>query len=277
MPHFVREGARLFYQRHGTGDPPLVFVHGYCCSHQDWECQVQAFAHRHVVVACDLRGHGRSQGDPQRCSIEALGADVRGLVASLAARPTILVGHSMGCRVILQAYLDAPEWIAGLVLIDGSWVSPSDLPVATEVARERLESQGYAAFVRNEFEGMFPLRADQGLKERIMAQALATPEAIGRPLFMRAIEWDARHMEAALGRVTVPLLILQSTAVSRERRRSSLETGGTTPWLDLVRRLVPAARIRILAGLGHFSMLEAPDTVNQEIASFAESLNLSPR
>lgn len=277
MPHFVREGARLFYQRHGTGDPLLVFVHGYCCSHEDWEYQVQAFAHRHVVVACDLRGHGRSQKDPHRCSIEALGADVRALIASLATRPTILIGHSMGCRVVLQAYLDAPEWIAGLVLIDGSWVSPLDLPVATQVARECLESQGYAAFVRNEFEGMFLPETDQGLKQRIMARALATPEEIGRPLFMRALEWDAHHMEAALGRVAVPLLILQSTSVSRERRRVSLEKGGTTPWLELVRQRVPAVRICILAGLGHFSMLEAPDTVNQEIASFAESLNLSPQ
>jgi pimeloyl-ACP methyl ester carboxylesterase len=277
MPFFQSDGARIFYQRQGAGDPLLVFVHGYCCSHQDWEYQVQAFSPRHCVVACDLRGHGQSDRDPERSSIETFGADVSALVQVLNARPAVLVGHSMGCRVVLQACLRAPERIAGLVLIDGSWVSPSDLPIMARAVLQRLETMGYTAFLKQEFEGMFLPGADPVLKQRIVAQALATPEAVGRPVFLRAMEWDAHSMEAALSQIAVPMLVLQSTAVGRERTRVPLEQVGTTPWLELVWRRVATARVRALPGVGHFSMLEAPDAVNQEIKSFIASLDVPLR
>ncbi len=73
------------------------------------------------------------------------------------------------------------------------------------------------------------------------------------------------------------MLVLQSTAVSRERTRVPLEQVGTTPWLELVWRRVATARVRALPGVGHFSMLEAPDTVNQEIKNFIASLDVSLR
>jgi pimeloyl-ACP methyl ester carboxylesterase len=219
MPFFQSDGARIFYQRQGAGDPLLVFVHGYCCSHRDWEYQVQAFSPRHCVVACDLQGHGQSDRDPERSSIEAFGADVSALVQVLDARPAVLVGHSMGCRVVLQACLKAPERIAGLVLIDGSWVSSSDLPIMARAVLQRLEAMGYAAFLKQEFEGMFLPGADPVLKQRIVAQALATPEAVGWPLFLRV-----------RNRVGCPLY--GRDAVTTSRTYAGLAEHGSQPRAD---------------------------------------------
>jgi pimeloyl-ACP methyl ester carboxylesterase len=108
MAYLTLPGARIFYEREGNGNPPLVFVHGIACTHDDWQAQLDYFCPRQCVVACDLRGHGTSTGDPAQCDIETYGADVSALLHALKLAPAILVGHSMGCRVILQTYGDAP-------------------------------------------------------------------------------------------------------------------------------------------------------------------------
>jgi pimeloyl-ACP methyl ester carboxylesterase len=66
----------------------------------------------------------------------------------------------------------------------------------------------------------------------------------------------------------VPLLVLQSTYINTERVRVPLHPGVTTPWLELIRHYVPTAWIEIVSGVGHFSMLEAPEAVNQAVAAF---------
>ena len=57
----------------GQGRPPIVFVHGFGCSHSDWNAQVAHFSQRHQTVAVDLRGHGASPGTADECSIEEYG------------------------------------------------------------------------------------------------------------------------------------------------------------------------------------------------------------
>jgi pimeloyl-ACP methyl ester carboxylesterase len=86
------------------------------------------------------------------------------------------------------------------------------------------------------------------------------------------VRWDARHMAAALGRVGVPLLAIQSTAITPERKRVPLAPGGTTPFLEMIRSHAPHARIEIVPGVGHFTMLEAPDVVNRLIDDFVAKL-----
>jgi pimeloyl-ACP methyl ester carboxylesterase len=87
----------------GQGRLPNVFVHGFGCAHSDWDAQVAHLSPRHQTVAVDLRGHGASPGTPDECSIDQHGADVAEIMRALALPPAVLVGHSMGCRVVVEA------------------------------------------------------------------------------------------------------------------------------------------------------------------------------
>lgn len=268
MAHLDLPGTRLFYERAGTGTPPLVFVHGFACAHDDWHAQMDFFRPRRCVVACDLRGHGASTGDPAQCDIETYGADVSGLLHALDLPPAILIGHSMGCRVVLQTYVAAPQRVAGLVLIDGSRLGTGDPHMAEQAARQQIQQLGYAAFLQGFFAGLFLEGSDPAVRERLVSRALASPEAIGAALFPRVVRWDAQSMDAALAKVAVPMLVIQSTYVNPQRVRVSLEPGASTPWLELVRRSVPTAQIDIVSGAGHFVMLEQPQAVNQRLETF---------
>jgi pimeloyl-ACP methyl ester carboxylesterase len=275
MPYIKLEGTRLFYERHGEGHPPLIFVHGFSCAHDDWQAQVGFFHTRQCVVTYDLRGHGASSGDAAYCDIETYGADVSALMHTLDLPPAILIGHSLGCRVVLQAYLNAPQRVAGLALIDGSHMGTGDPQAAEQGMRQHIEAVGYPGMMRQFFADMFLAGSDPVLMERIVNRALTLPESIGIALFSRMVGWDAQYMEAALQKVTVPLLLVQSTYVDPARVRVSLQPGTSTPWLELVRKRVATAQIEIVSGVGHFTMLEAPNEVNQQLAALVARVSSS--
>ena len=80
----------MHFIRAGSGSPALVFVHGFACTHEDWRAQLEHFQRSHEVLACDLRGHGRTPGRPHECSIEHYGGDVAALVNNLELARVVL-------------------------------------------------------------------------------------------------------------------------------------------------------------------------------------------
>src|SRR3954451_17047649 len=91
------------YVVRGTGDPTVIFVHGFACSLDDWQDQFRGLSPNFRCVALDLPGHGES-ATPEPVSIEMLAAAVNRVRDQVEASVSMLVGHSMGCRVIVEAF-----------------------------------------------------------------------------------------------------------------------------------------------------------------------------
>ncbi|MGH8764940.1 MAG: alpha/beta fold hydrolase [Burkholderiales bacterium] len=246
----------------------FVLVHGFACDHTDWRLQAAALAAAgHEVIAPDLRGHGAAAGTPADCSIETYGADIAALLARKNLKGAILAGHSMGCRVVLQACQDASERIGALALVDGSWPGAGDPDAAERRARESMSALGYPKYAQGMFEEMF--LAPSPLASAIVERAKRLRPEIGLVLFPGMQRWGAAHTEHCLSRVAVPLAVIQSTYLSPERKRVPMKPGETSPWLDLVRRTQPTARIEVIAGVGHFPHLEAAQQVNRLLLALA--------
>ena len=255
--HFVRAG-------HGT--PPLLFVHGFACTHADWQSQVDFFSRTNEVVACDLRGHGDTPGRPHECTIAHYGGDVAALVNNLELNRCILIGHSMGTRVVLEANRLVPERVAGIVLIDGSRSGSGDPEAAEAAARAAVQKAGYPAFAEHLFRQMFFKPSPEA--DAIVARALRQSAEFGPLLWPSMARWDAAEMDAALAGVRAPLLAIQSTTRDAQLNRSPLKAGQSTPYLDLIRGAVPGARIAVVPDTGHFTQIEAAGEVNRLITEF---------
>jgi pimeloyl-ACP methyl ester carboxylesterase len=263
----VSDEIALNFIQQGKGDPPIVFVHGYLCRHQDWREQIAYFGSSHAVVACDLRGLGQSPRGTAPMSIETLGTDVANLIEFLDLRRVVLVGHSMGCRVVMETYGNAMDRISGLVLVDGSR-GAVDRDEAFDLFNRVIAAIGYRTFASNLFEGMFFGDYPPTWKDESLKNALAVPKDIGLPLYQNLVRWDADKSEAAMDAIAVPVLVLQSTYMNLERKRVMLGPGQNSPYQDLVAERVADATSETIAGVGHFSMIEAADVVNRAIEQF---------
>ena len=259
----------LIHIREGAGEPPLVFVHGYLCEHENWRHQIDHFRKINTVVACDLRGMGRSPRGNGEMIMEQLGADVAGLLGAETLTGAVLVGHSMGCRVVMEAFLQARDRVAGLVLVDGSR-GGQDRPADWARYDGAVAERGYRAVVRDLFEGMF-FGDPPDWKDAALEKVYAVPETTGRPLYKGLIGWDADKLESALTEIDVPVLVLQSTYLNLDRQRVMLKAGETTPYQDLLAERLPKVRSVTLPA-GHFSMIEQPAAVNAEIERFVADM-----
>jgi pimeloyl-ACP methyl ester carboxylesterase len=113
-------GVRLAYEVAGAGDPPLVFVHGWCCDRSYFAPQVRHFSAGHAVAAVDLRGHGESDRPapgPGVYDIAVLAEDVLAVAAAAGLGRPVLVGHSLGALVGLVGAA-RPLAIRALVMVD---------------------------------------------------------------------------------------------------------------------------------------------------------------
>ena len=251
----------MHFIRAGQGAPPLFFVHGFACSHEDWRFQTQEFQKAHQVVACDLRGHGQTPGRPHECTIEHYGGDVAALINNFELKGVVLVGHSMGCRVVLEAARLVPKRVSAVVLIDGSRNATGDPDAAEQSARDTIRKLGYAAFAETLFRQMF-LKPSRDA-DAIVARALKSSAEFGPELWPRVTRWDAGSMDAAFAAIRAPVLAIQSTTRNAQLQRAPLKPGDTSPWLDYLKS--KGARVEIVPDTGHFTMLERPDRVNRLI------------
>ena len=264
-------GARAGLLHHvvaGTGSPPLVLVHGFGCSHTDWGPKVAYFGSRHTTVAVDLPGHGATPPPAGEASIDVCGRELVALLRALQLPPAVLVGHSMGCRVVLEAALAAPAHVAALVLVDGSQFQP----LALQAFETRFAAGEYKVLVRDLFEQMFTERTDASLAAALLRRALELPEDLGRALLLSLARYDIERLGAALEQVDRPMLVLQSTFVDAQRRRRPLGPGQTTPYLDFVRGKARRVRVEVVTGIGHFPQLDASADTNRILESFVAEL-----
>jgi pimeloyl-ACP methyl ester carboxylesterase len=249
----------------GQGRPPIVFVHGFACAHTDWDAQVAHFSPRHQSIAVDLRGHGASPGTAAECSIERYGADVAEVMRTLALPPAVLVGHSMGCRVVIEAALQAPAHTAAVILVDGSQFAAE---MAAILQQRFATPDGYATMTGSIFQDMFTARSEPTVAASVIERARRLPRPIGEKMLTDLQRYDAGRLTRCLASLCVPVMALQATYSNAQRERRTMSTGQTTPYLDLLRASVPSARIEIIADTGHFPQLDASAQTNALIDRF---------
>jgi pimeloyl-ACP methyl ester carboxylesterase len=109
-------GQRVNYVDVGEG-PAIVLLHGWFGRWQHWLDTIEPLAHQHRVIAVDLPGFGRSALPPDGASIPVAAAILLDLLTQLGIESFTLAGSSMGGGISVEAALQAPDRVEGLVLV----------------------------------------------------------------------------------------------------------------------------------------------------------------
>jgi pimeloyl-ACP methyl ester carboxylesterase len=244
------DSRALAFDIAGDGDPPLVFLHGWCGDRSFFAPQFDHFSASHRVVAVDLPGHGQSPA-PVECTIEALAREVAALVGQLDLEPTVFFGHSIGAMVALALTQQIPDLVRAVVMTDPPPLSKEVWKGFAAELVPSFEGPGGPVGRRRFVEQMFLPTDDADRRAQIIGTMCAVPNAVAIPMVKAMAAFDS---VAALRRCAVPILVIAS-AVPTNNSSFLLEAN-------------PAITIGQTVGAGHFHQLEVPEQVNPMIERF---------
>ena len=216
------------------------------------------FADRYRVVTIDLAGHGESGLGRTAWTMPAFGADVVAVADHMGLREMVLIGHSMGGDVIVEAALRLPGRVIGLVWVDvyrtvgendpEGWVEEFLAPFRADFA---APTRG---FVRSLLPG-----ADPDLVEWVAADMSAAPPEVAIDCIRHAVGNESAAF-AAVAEIGAPVV-----AINPDHRPTDVEA--------LSRHGV---RTVIMPGVTHFPMLEAPEAFNRLLGETIERFQALP-
>ena len=254
------DGRRAFASSGGeafdAAKPAVLLIHGAGMDHTVWSLQARYLAHHgHGVLAVDLPGHGRSAG-PLLDSIEAMADWIGRLLDAAGLARAALVGHSMGALTALDAAAHVPARITHLALIGVAPTMPvhPDLLAAARqnlaLASELVTSWGFGPgghLGRNPSPGLWMMGGAFRLLEHAPAGVL------GNDLAACAMYQGAPE---AAKKVACPALLL----LGADDRMTPAKQGRA------LAASIRGAEARVLPGIGHMVMTEAPDETIDALA-----------
>lgn len=276
----TEDGIDLYWRSVGSG-PTMACCNGVGVSTFFFKYIVRHFRDRFRVIVWDYRGHGLS-GTPAdvRAADLSVEQNARDLALVLdtvgASDPAVLLGHSMGCQVILEFARQCPERVAALVPMFGTYSRPLDTFMDFPYSRQvfdvlnrvtRLGGRNAGRLLRPIYASPVSLTVGRGTglvdkyycHRRDLENYLDHMVHLDPQVFMRMCELMADHdLTEFLPTCEKPVLVVAGendlfTPLHRSERMAEL---------------LPQSELFVLAEGSHAAIVEYPDTINRRIDRF---------
>ena len=274
--------------RQGTG-PVVVLTHGWSLNSSVW-----AYAERELPEECglivwDLRGLGQSSKSPANdYSIEAMAGDLLEIVKLAEGRPVVLVGHSIGgmiCQTFCRLF-PRQSSVSAIALCDTTYTNPvrtallGTLWTALQNPLIKpllhltiwLSPAVWVMNVLNYLNGSthWTTRLTSFAGRQTWAQidfvarisSFASPAVVARGM-LAMLQFDEQE---TLPKIAVPTEVV----VGANDRVTGLEAS------EVISRLVPKAKLRVLTPGGHLTILERHSEVNRSLCNFVNAQRHNP-
>ena len=244
----------------GEGEITLLFVHGWCINKSYWVNQVKAFCNDYRVVAIDLPGFGNSGKNRQEWTIEQYGKDVNAVVDQLKLRNVILIGHSMGGDIVLEAALNNKEILA-LVGVDNFKGVGFDYD-----AEVKAQLEGFMDLFRNDFRSMaanyaqgnlFHTSTSEAVKARVINNFINSTPEISISSLENLLDYTPK----------------ESPGLSKLQRKLYLINSNATPtYIEGLELSGVDFEILEIDSTGHYPMIEKPEVFNDLLTEVLSSV-----
>lgn len=256
--------------------PPVLLLHGFGGSLNQWRDNFSELAQHRTVYALDLLGFGDSQKVSTTFSADLWSTQVHDFWAAWLGCPVDLIGHSLGALVALNNAVTYPEMVHRLVLLT--------LPAAREelltgwierVSRNMEQVFSTPLLIRPLFQLVRQpwvirgvLRSLYRPQERVDAELV---EQYVRPTCDRGAARTLCYLvrsrtdleftpqtKTLLAQLTIPTLLLWGT----------LDKVIPLKWGKQIAPLNPLVTLQVVPNVGHCAFDEEPTMINQYILSW---------
>jgi 3-oxoadipate enol-lactonase len=256
----------LSYDDLGVGDIPIIFLHGFPFDKQMWKGQLEFLSDTHRVIACDVRGFGKSTDEETDLSIDLFGSDLVHFMDALGFQKAIVCGLSMGGYIALNAQARFPERFEALILADTQCINDSnDVKDKRLEVIKKIEAEGPNEFNEGFVKSVF--HKDSLLEKKALVQELKDV------VFANSQHIIAEGLRALSGRsetcsslpnLEIPTLII----CGREDTVTPLDQS------KAMHEAIEGSILHIIEKAGHVSNLEQPEAFNSILEEFLSGLPL---
>jgi proline iminopeptidase len=278
------DGAQLFCRDVGAGEPIVVLHGGPEFDHAYFLPELDRLADSFRLIYYDQRGRGRSARGvrPADVTLSSDVEDIDGVRGHFGLESVAVLGHSWGGALAMEYAIRQPTRVSHVILMDTVPASPDGWQALREHltrGRAPADREAMAAIAATDAYGSGDLAAEAEylrhhfrmtvrrpehlealvarLRSNFSEESVLLARAIDQRLFdetARSASWD---LFPALRQLDVPTLVLHG---EQDFIPVAVAAG--------IADAVPGARLSVLSGCGHFTYLEAPERVHDEIARF---------
>lgn len=285
------DGIELYVRRQydpETADEiPIVCCNGVGVSTFFWAFVQRDFSPKRPVIVWDYRGHGQSDFPPDlnKLTMDRNAKDLLTVLDAFQVKEAVLMGHSMGCQVILEFDRRYPSRVAALVPMLGTHGRPIhtffDQPVISLIGfrlfhkvvmryHKRLNKNSKALFCSPYLSRVVAkaARVLNIIDGRLMPQELLLDYLhhmgkLDQRVFVKMVEKMAFHsVEDHLPNIKVPVLVVAAT-----------RDYFTPLWLsEEMADRIPEAELLIIPEGSHAAQVEQPELVSLKLKDFFRRL-----
>jgi pimeloyl-ACP methyl ester carboxylesterase len=245
------DGSEIRYGVSGEGDVTLVFIHCWTCNHRFWNSQIEHFSQNYRVVWLDLAGHGDSGSQRSNYSVEAFGEDVAAVVNQVGGDKIILVGHSMGGPVAIEAAERLGDKVIGIVGVD-TFYTPFEYPKSDDKIEEFVKpfNEDFKGASEKMARSMFTPGADKDTVAWLVEQFSGANQEMAVSAMYGIFRWNAEKAPAILEKYASKLRNINAAPTGEEKALHESVT------------LIP--------GVGHFVPQIKPDAFNEALGKILD-------
>jgi pimeloyl-ACP methyl ester carboxylesterase len=252
------DGVHVQYRVYGSGEHALVLVHGWSCDSNYWREQIPAFKQKYTLVTVDLAGHGGTGANRSDWSVARFGQDVATAAATVPNEKLILVGHSMGGPVAIEAARLLKGRVIGIIGVDTFKTIGAPLPSQAQL--DAAVKPFEANFIGHTREVVtrhfFAPGANADLVRKVAYDMSLSPPRVAIPAMRATLGYD---YTGPLKDIDVPVVAINS------------DLGEPINELR-IRKVLPRFRAVTLSALGHFPMMEDPARFNPALEAEVQAM-----
>jgi len=240
---------RIHYRTNDTEeDRTLLCIHGSGGTSHHWPELLFSAGPRTRVVAVDLPGHGKSDGEGYG-SIDKYADFIEAFCVALAFKKVFTAGHSLGGAVVLTLGLRAPEWLSGIIPVG----TGGRLRVTDTILDGILSDPGGTVDIISNY--AWGPDASLDMTAAYKTGMMRIDPAVTHADFSACNRFDIMDR---LGEIALPCLIISGTS-----DRLTPEKYGA-----FLHKAVPGSVFRTIENGGHMMALEKPEHFSEIIADF---------